>query len=179
MSLLGIMVGGYDPCGEPAGCYCSTPVLNQIQCTGEISEFPVFDDVIKPGVVSIVFYGTNITTVPPFDKEEWDRLKYINFVETDMMSCDAIAELWRPGLRIFSECITKKEECKTNRCNGTGICLIIMVLVIMVASSAIVYLLTTRKGSWTLPVPQTSPDLPMTSSAINKSDDSVLHSTWV
>ena len=176
MTLLASSVVAYVPCGEPSGCHCSTPVLNQIQCTGDISEFPVFDDVIKPGVVSIVFYDTNITTVPPFEKEEWDRLKYVNFVETDMMTCDDIAELWRPGLRIFSECISKKEECK---CNGTGICLIVLVLVIMAASGVIVHLLMTRKGSWILPVPQTSPDLPMTSCAINRSDDSVQHSTWV
>ena len=171
LTVVGITVSdAFAPCGEPAGCYCSTPVLNEIHCTGNISKFPEFEDSVKPGVLSIVFYDSTITSVPPFEKDEWDRLKYLNFVETSMMSCDDIAELWRPGLRIFSECISKMVECQKNNCNGTGICLIMMGLVIMAGTGIIVHLFRSRKGSWTLPVPQTYRHSPVTSCAIDRSD---------
>lgn len=181
LSLLGITIGGggYEPCGVPAGCYCSTPVLSQIQCLRNVTVFPVFEDIIKPGVLSIVFHGSKIAGLPPFEKAEWDRLKHLSFVDTELMSCDAIAELKRPGLRIFSECVSKNNctECipeEKNNCNkSTGTCLIFVALLFASSTAAVgysVYVVRTRRRPWILPVPQTTPNISMTSLSENRAD---------
>jgi len=117
LSLLGIGTGKqtYIPCGQPTGCYCTAPILHQIQCTN-ITVFPIFEDVIKPGVVSIVFHQSQIVGLPPFPQDSWIKLQQLAFIDTPSMPCSAIAELKRPGLRILSECIAKEEECPAQDC---------------------------------------------------------------
>ena len=145
-------VDGYKPCGIPAGCYCSSPVLTQIQCVENITVFPLFEDSIKQEVRSIVFHRSKIVGLPLFNKEEWVRLENLNFIETDLMSCDAIAEHQRPGIRILSECISMEQDCPS--CNkSVSTCLIFVLLLAMLFIGAvgyIVYLLQTRTG--TLPI---------------------------
>ena len=99
----------WEPCGLPSECYCSRPILTQIHCPN-ISVFPTFDDVIKPGVLSVAIYDSNIVGIPPFKKEEWDRLEQLSFVGTPLLMCNAIAEIKRPGLHIFSECLCPPEK---------------------------------------------------------------------
>ena len=181
LSLLGITVGtrGFEPCGIPAGCYCSTPVLNQIQCLDNITVFPLFYDLLKAEIRSIVFHRSKIAGLPQFNKKEWTGLQHLSFIETDLMSCEAIAELKRPGLRIFSECISKKQEEDCPSCNkGIAISLIFVLILLMLFIGAvgyIIYLSQSRSGSWTFPVPQvstpeTSLNMSMPSCAKNRSD---------
>ncbi len=113
LSLLGMTAGkqSWEPCGLPGGCYCSVPVLNQIQCLTDVKVLPFFNDTIKPGVTSITFHGSQIVGLAPFLKDQWDRLKHLNFIDTPLIPCKAIAKLQRPGLRILSECVTPDTQC--------------------------------------------------------------------
>ena len=86
---------------SPQVLYCSAPILHQIQCM-DVPEMPAFDKDIKPGVTSLVFFKSPITKVGPFDKEEWARLNHLSFVQTENLSCEAIAALQRPRLSIQS-----------------------------------------------------------------------------
>ncbi len=95
---------GWEPCGTPAGCFCSVPILSEIQCLS-LDQMPVFEEVIKAGVLSFTFSKGAISEVAQFEKTVWDRLQHLNFIGTDHMPCNAIAALKRPSLRILSECV--------------------------------------------------------------------------
>ena len=158
----------FEPCGHPAGCYCTTPVMNEIHCLHNVTVFPTFDEVIKQKVLSIVFQGSKIIEIPPFEKE-WDTLKQLTFIDTDLMSCEDITKLQRTGLRILSECITPKVNCS----KGIGICLVFTIILVLGFSGSvgyIIYLLQLR--TWSPLV--TSPDMFMTSEAKNTADTHTL-----
>ena len=97
-------VVGWEPCGVPPGSYCQTPILHQIQCL-EITCFPSFEDFLKPGVLMFTFFESHITKIQPFDEAQWPSLKRLNVIDTDNLTCEAIAAIQRPGLRIYSHCI--------------------------------------------------------------------------
>lgn len=100
----GMGLKGWEPCGTPPGCFCKAPILSEIQCL-DLDRMPVFDDITTPGVLSFTFLRGSISEVTPFENTTWDRLKYLNIIDTDNLPCSAIAELQRPGLHILSECI--------------------------------------------------------------------------
>lgn len=106
---------GFQPCGQPSGCYCTVPMPHQIQCLEDVKVFPIFENLIKPGVESIVFRGSQIVDLPPFRRDEWDRLKHLSFIDTPNMSCDNIAKLSQPRLTILSHCIS--QPCSLNETN--------------------------------------------------------------
>ena len=58
-----------------------------------VPEMLAFDEDIKPGVTSLVFFKSSITKVGSFDKEEWPRPNPLSFVKTENLSCDGIAAL--------------------------------------------------------------------------------------
>ena len=120
---------GWEPCGTPPGCYCSAPILHQIHCMN-VPEMPAFDEDIKPGVTSLVFFKSPITKVGSFDKEEWPRLNHLSFVKTENLSCDAIAALQRPGLSIQSYCISccAMPSAKRPLAGSTAVALILLSL---------------------------------------------------
>ena len=97
-------VVGWEPCGVPPGCYCQTPILHQIQCL-DVTRFPSFDDLLKPGVLTFTFFESPITEIQPFDEAQWPSLERLNVIDTDNLTCRAIAAIQRPGLRIYSHCI--------------------------------------------------------------------------
>lgn len=169
LSLLGMSwcKQGWEPCGLPKGCYCSIPILHQIQCTN-INVFPFFDELIKPGVISLTIHNSNITGLPPFNMSEWDRLHIVNFIDTPLLSCHTITELQRPGLRIFSECLCAptpsppaRDECEPSPPHKNNdkwnICfsmLVVLIILFVSTIASILYLLNCYKSSsWTLPVP--------------------------
>ena len=43
--------------------------------------------------------------IQPFDEAQWPRLKRLNVIDTDNLTCRAITAIQRPGLRIDSHCI--------------------------------------------------------------------------
>lgn len=94
----------FEPCGLPAGCYCSTPVLHQIQCQ-DLTVFPVFNHTIKAGVLGIVIYRSNIVGLPRFNKEDWSGLNELAIIKTPSLPCNVVADIARPGLTILNECI--------------------------------------------------------------------------
>ena len=150
----------WEPCGLPAGCLCATPVLHEIHCQN-ITVFPIFDAVIKPGILSVTVYNSSIVGLPPFNKDEWDSLKYLNFVDTPRLSCEAIAEIQRPGLHILSECVctTKKScpECTEPAWEHTWCLATILVLIVLfnIALGFILYLVRCyKRKTWTLPLPE-------------------------
>jgi len=171
LSLLGIGAGKqtFGPCGLPAGCYCTAPILHQIQCRN-VTVFPFFEDDIKPGVVSIVFHQSKIVGLNPFPEDPWHSLQELAFIDTPSMPCSAIAELKRPGLRILSECIATEKKCPTKDCpecpsqddddcpeckERTIFLAAILVFVILVGAwlGLIIYFLyfQNRRRCWTLP----------------------------
>ena len=128
LSILGMISGHqeFEPCGQPRGCFCSFPVLNRIHCTQNITVFPIFDDVIKPGVLSITFYKSRIVELPPFNKEKWLRLNHLSFVDTSYLACEALPRLHRPGLDIALRWISNRPACLTckrrDECPKQGTC---------------------------------------------------------
>ena len=101
------------PCGAPRGCYCSAPVLHAIQCT-DVTVFPIFEDVIKPGVVNITISKSNIVGLPPFKNDEWNSLRYLNFIDTPMILCDELDKLKQQGLKISAnECTELVQDCQS------------------------------------------------------------------
>ena len=114
LSLLGVglTVKGWEPCGKPPGCYCTVPILHQIQCLN-VSRVPAFEEHIKPGVLTFTFFKSPISEIGNFSKEEWSRLNLLNFADTNNLSCKAIAAVERPGLHIYSYCINWCSRPKT------------------------------------------------------------------
>ena len=162
VAVMGLSLGHpeWEPCGLPSGCYCSRPVLHDIQCKN-IKVFPIFEKDVKPGVLSISITNSQLVGLPPFKKEDWDRLKYLNFIDTPLLSCEEIAKQQRPGLRILSECISEQEEdCPECEERTTWLAVIIVLVFSCVgALSFILYLLTRyRQKSYTLK--GTVPELP-------------------
>ncbi len=125
----------WEPCGLPSGCHCATPVLQEIQCHG-ITVFPALDDTIKPDILSLTIYNSKIVGLPSFSKEEWGHLKYLNFIDTTLLSCEIIAEIRRPGLHILSECIWPQEECE--ECT---VCLASIIVLIILCTMALGFII--------------------------------------
>lgn len=157
----------WEPCGLPSGCYCSRPILSQIHCTN-ISVLPLFKDLVKPGVISLAVYDSNIVGIPPFKKEEWDRLKYLSFIGTPLLMCDAIAAIKRPGLEILSKCLCPPEkecpvhasaapnttdgECPQNK--GRTICLatLLAFIFLIVLAMGVIHALLLHESTIVVPV---------------------------
>jgi hypothetical protein len=121
--------GDWEPCGQPTGCYCSRPILHHINCRN-ITVFPAFEEHVKPGVLTVMIYDSDIEGLPPFRKDEWDRLRDVRFLDTPRISCDAVAELRRPGLTVLSECDcpTPTEGCKEGTtCLASLVALLILI----------------------------------------------------
>ena len=147
----------WEPCGLPSGCYCSRPILHQIHCTN-ITVFPFFENVTKPGVLSVAVYDSNIVGIPPFRKEEWDNLKYLNFIGTPLLMCDAIAEIKRPGLQILSQCLCppQKEcpnemECPKNKERTICLASLLVFIFLVVLAMGVVHALLLHEntlGRW-------------------------------
>jgi hypothetical protein len=182
----------WEACGLPAGCFCSVPILHEIQCQS-IKVFPIFDEVIKPGVTSVTIYASQIVGLAPFKKDEWDRLKHLNLIDTPLLACDSIAQLQRPGLRILSECVCDKpaeeeeEEGSTISPppageNGSTICLaflLVIVFGVVFAMSSVLYMIcqpTPSMGHAEVP----SDDLSaVCQSTEGVTSDEVPRETWV
>ncbi len=105
--LIKTVYGGF--CGTPCGCQCSVPILNTISCTN-ISVFPVFDELIQPGVLRIVINDTYISDIQPFEKVDWLNLHELVFRRNKNLNCNIINSLQRDGLHINSDCITSTEH---------------------------------------------------------------------
>ncbi len=149
-NVIGILVlmrlsAAWEPCGLPAGCYCSVPVLHAINCRN-ITVFPIFEDVIKPGVLSITISDSEIIRLPPFKKGDWDRLRRVVFINTPMLDCGTIAEIRRPGLDILSECELKK-HCEHRHENSIylGLTSTLLLLLLTISIGCIVYMYRERK----------------------------------
>ena len=147
----------WEPCGLPGGCYCSRPILDQIHCPN-ITVFPVFEDVIKPGVSSVAIYDSNIVGLPPFRKEEWDRLKHISFVRTPILMCEAIAEIKRPGLHIFSECLCppekecpKEKECSQSKQRNLCLASLLVLIFLVVLAMGFIQAFLVHANAYTAP----------------------------
>lgn len=141
--------GGWEPCGSPSGCECSLPVLHHIHCRN-ITVFPLFDDFIKPGVLALTVDDSNIAGLPPFRKDQWDRLRDVTFMSTPLLSCDSIAELRRPGLHVLSECLCPAAAPERSACSHGSTCLAsLLVLVILVVGGLgfLLYGLRRRRNS--------------------------------
>lgn len=89
------------PCGLPSGCICSDPILYLISCTN-ISVFPIFEDVIRPGVIDIILYQTRLVALPVFTVDMWPSLKHVDVRNNSLLQCSSIVEIL--GLRIVSDC---------------------------------------------------------------------------
>ena len=150
-----LVQGNWEPCGAPSGCYCSRPVLHQIHCRN-ITVFPIFEEHIKPGVVTVSVRNSEVAGFPPFKQAEWDRLNHITFADNPLLSCTAIAELRRPGLRIVSDCdcsieanLPKTErECPTCKegyytCQAASICLASLLILIFTILGGVGFILYT------------------------------------
>ena len=143
--------GDWEPCGVPSGCYCSVPLLHQIYCQN-ITVFPFFETQEKPGVLSVSIRDTQLVGLPPFEKEQWDRLNYITFADNPLLSCSAIDDLRRPGLHILSDCncsnhpnLPKKDcpkfEKKCHTCASATACLATLLLLIFTIVLALGFIL--------------------------------------
>lgn len=133
--------GDWEPCGSPSGCYCSRPVLHQLHCRN-ITVFPLLDDNLKPGVLSISIRDSNIAGLPPFQKEQWDRLRDITFINTPLMSCCAISDLQQQGLRVLSDlqCQQSGNVCHRSKAGGGGgICLASLLLLIISLTVGLIF----------------------------------------
>ena len=130
---------GWEPCGLPDGCFCSMPTLSQVQCVN-IDVFPMFEDKLKLGVLSVTILKSNLTELTSFSKTEWDRLKHLNLIDTLLLPCTTIATLKRPGLRILSECVCpwEKDECKHETLT---ICLASMMVLISLVTFSMCFIL--------------------------------------
>jgi hypothetical protein len=92
----------WEPCGEPSGCFCTTPVLGEILCD-YIQTFPVFDTLRLPGVLSVTIRESNLTHLDPFSKRHWDRLSHLHLIDTPKLPCATIDGLKRPGLHVLCD----------------------------------------------------------------------------
>lgn len=140
--------GDWETCGLPSGCYCSRPVLHQIHCRN-ITVFPIFEDYITPGVLTVTISDSDIAGLPPFRKEEWDRLKRVQFTDTPLLSCKAISDIRREGLHVLSECACAGRECLRCKEGGsTTICLgalLMLVMCLVIGLGFILYRLHKRQ----------------------------------
>ena len=115
-------------------------MLYQIHCRN-ITVFPIFEEHIKPGVLSVSIRDSDVAGLPPSMKDEWDRLKDVSFLDTPLLSCTAIDELRRPGLRILSncECPSRGATCKEgSTCLAT---LLILIFLVAIGLGFILYML--------------------------------------
>ena len=94
-----------EPCGIPAGCLCSGPILHLISCAN-ITVFPLFPGYIKPGVVHLDLYKTRVVELPPFSEEDWPNLKVVDVRENDFLDCSSLQKLesLRPEIRLYTRC---------------------------------------------------------------------------
>jgi hypothetical protein len=130
-------------CGLPDhGCFCSVPTLSQVQCVN-IDTFPIFDDNLKSGVLSMTILKSNITELTSFNKTEWNSLKHLNLIDTVLLPCSRIAIIKRPGLRILSECLCscEKDECKHTTCTIWLASIIVLTCSFTLSISFIIYLM--------------------------------------
>lgn len=97
------------PCGLPSGCLCNSPIIFRLECSN-ISIFPSFDPIIKPGVLSISIHETKLVDMNPFLQRDWMRLKELHFRNNPLLSCAIIDSLRRPGLKIYSDCQTPQRH---------------------------------------------------------------------
>jgi hypothetical protein len=110
----------------------------------------MLEDFVKPGVLSITIKDSKIVGLAPFKKKQWDRLIHLNFIDTPLLSCDAIAELKRPGLRILSECVCDINPTSTTttttaptppKDDGRTVCLAFIIVIIAAMALALSSLL--------------------------------------
>jgi hypothetical protein len=110
--------------------------------------FPFFETQEKPGVLSVSIRDTQLVGLPPFEKEQWDRLNYITFADNPLLSCSAIDDLRRPGLHILSDCncsnhpnLPEKECPKCHTCASATACLATLLLLIFTIVLALGFIL--------------------------------------
>ena len=96
----------WESCGgEPPSCYCQNPDPTSKSVFGchpfsDLRRFP------EAGVCwHLHFFKSPITEIQPFDEAQWPSLKRLDVIDTDNLTCGAIAAVQRPGLRIYSHCI--------------------------------------------------------------------------
>ena len=169
LSILRLIAGHqqFEPCGLPGGCYCSFPILTDIHCTDNITVFPLFDDDIKAGVLSITFYKSRIVNLPPFHAEPWKRLKVLSFIDTPHLTCEVLPRLHRPGLDISLRWISDKPSCpycerigcptdspkhcpKQRSCVGYLATTLVLIIGIGVSGTVMTVVLK-RRGFWDMP----------------------------
>ena len=151
ITALGLLAvaAAWESCGLPSGCHCTAPIIHSIQCQN-ITVFPSFDDIIKPGVLTITISDSRVVGLPPFNETQWDRLERVTFLRTQM-SCDAIEEVRRPGLDILSDCrpderrpcATPAGDCRPCKCKTPAsfpICLGVSLTLLFPMILAIVYI---------------------------------------
>jgi hypothetical protein len=95
-------VAGFEPCGLPHGCLCSTPVLHAINCTN-ITVFPLIPMHMKYGVLSIGLYNTRLVELPPFLDSDWPRLNELFLYQNPYLPCPVTHE--RKDIEIHSDCL--------------------------------------------------------------------------
>ena len=157
----------------PSGCFCTAPITHQIQCRN-ITIFPLFPLDTKNSVTSIVFHEGSILALAPFSVDQWSKLREVYFINTPRMTCNAIRDVTRPGLRIFSRhdiCLnstidastpTNETNVRSSSCPDCAlkcgesivsyILLSICLLILTTYAIAIIHrTLTRRRGRWTVP----------------------------
>lgn len=93
-----------EPCGDPAGCYCSGPILHLITCTN-ISVFPTFPEEFKPGVTYIDIYQSQLTFLESFHPDQWFSLEYVDLRSNNKLPCWVVQNvIERKGLTVLSDC---------------------------------------------------------------------------
>jgi hypothetical protein len=118
--------------------------------------FPIFEEQLKPGVLTVFIYNSDLVGLPPFKKEEWDRLRDVVFVNTTRLSCGAIAELRRPGLRVVSECTCllepnlPKEDCPTCKEGSTCLATLLVLIIFIILGVGFIPYILRKRQTWTL-----------------------------
>jgi hypothetical protein len=119
--LFAIDANDTTPCGQPSRCFCGKPIQHFMVCY-DIRVFPIFSEKEATGITYIDLHKTRLHGLPPFTKERWPRLKFLDIQYNEFLSCSYIdTVLAREGLTIFSDCNATVESVTTvnNETNTT------------------------------------------------------------